>query len=305
MVFRQLGDDTDIFIKNFGLQIGQFKKTIKDIGKDFNSGLGLRSLTGFITKKDISALNNYAQAIQNGTNYTEAFETHLSKVPVIIKKQANELVKLVNQQKLLNKQHQEGKITQQEYDAQITANKTQMQAIITQTEKLTLAQKASAVASKATGVALNMAFNMGIALVISGIISYISGLVNSQKELAEKAKEAAKSLKEEKESIEEYKNKITELKNALADETISEEDAYNARKQLLEIQDEIVTKYGLQKKSIDLVNGSLREEIALLDEVSQKESQAFLRENKKAIDNTKKKVEKETSLYSSIKIVNI
>lgn len=47
------------------------------------------------------------------------------------------------------------------------------------------------------------------------------------------------------------------LEDTLADETTSEEDAYNARKQLVEIQDEIVSKYGLQKDSIDLVNGSL------------------------------------------------
>ncbi len=181
----------------------------------------------------------------------------MSKVPISVKRQANELIKLTNQQKQLNTQLNMGKITQQEYDTQMSANKAQIQAIINQTGKLTLAQKASAVASKAAGVAMNVAFNMGIMLVINAIITGISTLVNSEKELIDKANESASSLREQNQGITEYKDKITELKDALADETISEEDAYNARKQLVEIQDEIVSKYGLQKDSIDLVNGSL------------------------------------------------
>lgn len=299
MVFRQLGEDTDMFIKKFGIQLGNFSKSLKDIGKDFNSGLGLRSLTGFITKKDLSALNDFSKAIQNGTNYTEAFKIHLSKVPIEVKRQANKLVELVNQQKLLNKQYQEGKILQQDYKTQMAANKTQIQAITAQTEKFTFAQKASAVASKAAGVAMNVAFNMGIMLVINAIITGITYLVNREKELIEKANESASSLKEQNQGIEEYKDKITELKNALADETTSEENAYNARKQLIEIQDELVTKYGLQKDSVDLVNGSLREEIELLDEVARKKSSDFLMENKESIDKTKKEVEKEKSFSVS------
>lgn len=67
---------------------------------------------------------------------------------------------------------------------------------------------------------MNVAFNMGIMLVINAIITGITYLVNREKELIEKANESAKSLKEQNQGIEEYKDKITELKNALADETI-------------------------------------------------------------------------------------
>ncbi len=291
MVFRQVGNDTDKLISKFGL----LNKSFYDIKRDLQSGQGIRSFGNFIKKEDIANLKKFNFDLKNGKSYLQAYQDNLSNSHTYIKKQGMAIAELYKQQNNLNRQLKQGKITQQEYDTQMAANKAQIQSITTQTGKLTLAQKTSAVASKAAGVAMNVAFNMGIMLVINAIITGISTLVNSEKELIDKANESASSLREQNQGITEYKDKITELKDALADETISEEDAYNARKQLVEIQDEIVSKYGLQKDSIDLVNGSLREEIALLDEVSRKEAESFIRENKKAINSAKKKVESEKS----------
>ena len=92
---------------------------------------------------------------------------------------------------------------------------------------------------------------------IAGVVGGVNAYNKAINEGIEKSNEAYDKTSENINGIEEYKDKITELKDALADETTSEEDAYNARKQLVEIQDEIVSKYGLQKDSIDLVNGSL------------------------------------------------
>jgi len=92
---------------------------------------------------------------------------------------------------------------------------------------------------------------------IAGVVGGVNAYNKAINEGIEKSNEAYDKTSENINGIEEYKDKITELKDALADETPSEEDAYNARKQLIEIQDEVVAKYGLQKDSIDLVNGSL------------------------------------------------
>lgn len=291
MVFRQVGNDTDKLISRFGL----LNKSFKNIGKDLKNGIGVRSFTNIISKTDIENFNKFNNALNSGVGYSQAFKDHLSKSSTAIQEQAVKIQKLRIQQNILNTQRQTGKLTEEQYKDAIKTNNAQIQAITTQTGKLTLAQKASAVASKAAGTAMNVAFNMGIMLVINAIITGITYFVNREKELIEKANESSTSLKEQNQSIAEYKDKITELKDTLADETASEEDAYNARKQLVEIQDEIVSKYGLQKDSIDLVNDSLREEIALLDEVSRKEAESFIRENKKAINSAKKKIESEKS----------
>ena len=150
--------------------------------------------------------------------------------------------------------------------------------------------------------ALNAIASLGITALVSLAVYGVSKLVGLSKEVSEgikNANEAYSKTSDSIKSIEEYKDKITELKKTLDDETTSEEDAYNARKQLIEIQDEVVAKYGLQKDSIDLVNGSLREEIELLDEVARKKSSDFLMENKESIDKAKKEVEKEKSFSVS------
>ena len=291
MVFRQVGNDTDKLISKFGL----LNKSFANIKKDFQNGQGVRSLGNIVTKDDVANLQKFHSDIKNGVGFFKSYNENLKNSHTYVQQQGLAIRELNTQQKVLERQYRYGKITQQEYDTQMSANKVQIQAITTQTGKLTLAQKASTVASKTAGVAMNVAFNMGIMLVINAIITGISTLVNSEKELIDKANESASSLREQNQGITEYEDKITELKDALADETTSEEDAYNARKQLVEIQDEIVSKYGLQKDSIDLVNDSLREEIALLDEVSRKEAESFIRENKKAINSAKKKVESEKS----------
>jgi len=108
--------------------------------------------------------------------------------------------------------------------------------------------------------ALNAIASLGITALVSLAVYGVSKLVGLSKEVSEgikNANEAYSKTSDSIKSIEEYKDKITELKKTLDDETTSEEDAYNARKQLVEIQDEVVAKYGLQKDSIDLVNGSL------------------------------------------------
>jgi len=108
--------------------------------------------------------------------------------------------------------------------------------------------------------ALNAIASLGITALVSLTVYGVSKLVGLSKEVSEgikNANEAYSKTSDSIKSIEEYKDKITELKKTLDDETTSEEDAYNARKQLVEIQDEVVAKYGLQKDSIDLVNGSL------------------------------------------------
>ena len=102
MVFKQIGTEVSFLSKSF-----------KDIKKDFSSGLGIKqSLFSFISQNDIKALNDFEKAISNSSmTYKQAFDTYLSKAPIAIKRQANEIIKLTNQQRVLNAQRQAGKIT--------------------------------------------------------------------------------------------------------------------------------------------------------------------------------------------------
>lgn len=171
MVFKQIGTEVSFLSKSF-----------KDIKKDFSSGLGIKqSLFSFISQNDIKALNDFEKAIRNSSmTYKQAFDTYLSKAPIAIKRQANEIIKLTNQQRVLNAQRQAGKITEEQYNTAMTANKAKMQALTTQTQSLTLSQKAATVASKGLSIAMNLLGNIAI----MGIITLISKGVKALSDLA-------------------------------------------------------------------------------------------------------------------------
>ena len=204
-----------------------FSKSFSDIKKDFSSGLGIKqSLFSFISQNDIKALNDFEKAIRNSSmTYKQAFDTYLSKAPIAIKRQANEIIKLTNQQRVLNAQYQSGKITQEQYNASMTANKAKMQALTTQTQSLTLSQKAATVASKGLSIAMNLLGNiaiMGIITLISKGVKYLSDLANHIEitkgkvdELTSTFKSALDEANSNAKRVEELADRYDELSNGV------------------------------------------------------------------------------------------
>ena len=195
MVFNQIGADTDKFIKRMGL----FSKSFSDIKKDLSNGLGLRQgLFSIVTAQDIKSFNDFNTAINNGIKYSDAFNTYMSKCPIAVKRQANELIKLHIAQSKLNTKLEAGKITQEQYNTAMTANKAKMQALTTQTQGLTFAQKAATVASKGLSIAMNLLGNiaiMGIITLISKGVKYLSDLANHVEITKEKVDELTSTFK--------------------------------------------------------------------------------------------------------------
>lgn len=107
----------------------------------------------------------------------------------------------------------------------------------------------------------------------------------SMEEMTKNAKEAGAEFDNTASSIDSYKSKISELKESLDSGTLSESEAYDARKNLISIQDELVEKFGSEVNGLDLVNGSLKTQIGLLDELSKTKARVWLNDpdNAKAI----------------------
>lgn len=94
-------------------------------------------------------------------------------------------------------------------------------------------------------------------------------------------------------SMDEQISKVSELKESLASGTLSEEEAYNAKSQLLDIQNQLTDSYGSQASGIDLVNGKLDEQIQKMNQISENEAKTFLNKNEKGISKAQKEMEKE------------
>ena len=97
------------------------------------------------------------------------------------------------------------------------------------------------------------------------------------------ASEDADKWQSKNKSLSEQITQYDSLKSQLDAGTASAQEEYNIRSQILEIQNEITSAYGDQAAGIDLVNGSLDEQKAKLEEIRQEKADEFIRDNSSGI----------------------
>ena len=136
-----------------------------------------------------------------------------------------------------------------------------------------------------------------ISLGVTAAVSAFNAYNNSVKEAVSNAKQAGTEWTDNYSSMNDTIAKVTELREALASGTLSEQEAASAKSELLSIQESLTESYGNQVSGIDLINGSLKEQIALLDQVSAKEAQSYQNENKRGIEKATKEMEKTRKAY--------
>lgn len=136
-----------------------------------------------------------------------------------------------------------------------------------------------------------------VAAGVTAAVSAFSAYQHSVEEAVSSAKQAGTEWQENNTSLQDNIERITELRTALSSGTLTEQEAASAKSELLSIQESLTDSYHNQVAGIDLINGSLEEQIALLDKVSQKEASQFQNENKKGIEEAEKKVEKKRHTY--------
>lgn len=129
-----------------------------------------------------------------------------------------------------------------------------------------------------------------VAAGVTAAVTAYSAYKRSIEEAVSSAKSAGNTWEENTTSIQDNISRIQELRTALASGTLTEQEAADAKSELLSIQESLSESYGNQVSGLDLINGSLTEQIALLDQVNEKQSQSFLNENKKGIDKAQKEM---------------
>ena len=132
-----------------------------------------------------------------------------------------------------------------------------------------------------------------ISLVATGI-SLVVGAVQKYKahmeQVRQEAVAAANAFAESQETLDGYAERIMELRTAIDSGTLTESEVYQAKKELYDIQTQLNDSYGDSVKGIDLVNGSLDEQIAKLKEMSVLEAQRYLNDKSDEIKTADKKM---------------
>ena len=137
----------------------------------------------------------------------------------------------------------------------------------------------------------SMAITFAVSAAINALVKHFIELAQAEEKARDAAIDSGKELSQQTSDLDGYKSKISDLKESLDSGTLSEQEAYQARKDLLDVQDELIDKYGAEVEGVDLLNGSLETQIALLDKLSNKKASTWLNENAEAI----KKAQQEMS----------
>lgn len=119
----------------------------------------------------------------------------------------------------------------------------------------------------------------GIGIALTAIVAAVTAYKTHMENLRKEAEENAKAFTESGDVLDGYISRVTELKTAIDEGTLTESEAYEAKKELFEIQGKLNETYGDAAEGIDLVNGKLDEQIAKMGELAVLDAQRYLNEN--------------------------
>lgn len=150
--------------------------------------------------------------------------------------------------------------------------------------KLTLGARAAAVATKALGTAFNIAINMVVVTIISAIVKGLDELIVTQKEAAQLAEEQRQKALDAMSAYEAESTALNDVVSQYTKVISSTSDLSSQKEQLLNLQNQLPDSYKEEAEGIDLVNGKISDNIALLNELERKKADQYVRDNQGAYE---------------------
>lgn len=132
------------------------------------------------------------------------------------------------------------------------------------------------------------------------VISIFSRLKQSAEEARQAAQDAAKEYKETAESVDDYIKKYNELRNALIKAKGNDEETYNIKKQLYDLQSELNEKFGDEYNKINLVTDAYKDQTDAIKKFNKESANQFLNEHRNEIQNAKNVMESEDTYKLSM-----
>ena len=154
---------------------------------------------------------------------------------------------------------------------------------------------AETVSLKISSMALNAALKIGFTVAVSAIALAISNYAASVREARQEAISAADEAKTLNDSLSELANRYKELYEASSGKW--NEDTL---KSVRDVQSQIVDLVGDQAGGIDLVNGKLQDQLAILRDISVETAKNYIQEHKAQISSAKDFFQNDQSQYFSI-----
>lgn len=160
-------------------------------------------------------------------------------------------------------------------------------------DKMTLGAKAASVGLKALSVAGNMFLGMAISWGVSKLVKGITELAQAKEKARQAAIEAINAYKEEQSLLEDQIKNYKKVSEALKNENLSVDEILQKKEELLGIQNNLIDTYGNEVKGIDLVNGKYKEQLELLENISQQNASNIIAENITQFEKAKEALDEE------------
>lgn len=141
----------------------------------------------------------------------------------------------------------------------------------------------------ASKLALKAALGLTTLAITAGI-SLWQKHKQAEEEAIQKTLDDANELDNKTKNLDDSITKIQNLRAVLADSTSSYEDSKNAREELIGIQNNLIQNYGAEADKIDLVSGSIEDQIKYLKELKKEQADSYLRQHKSDYNTAKDKI---------------
>ncbi len=243
----------------------------------------------------LNTVNKLGSLARNTKDYADAMNTLTTKCVGLTEAQLKQILSnrnLLESQRLqilqcrgLTKAEAQAKLTQMGLTDAIIAQNAANTTATTSTFSLSAAVKGlganikTAFFSNPIGIII-----LGLSTAIGIFSSAISKSNQKAEEAIQKAKEAAGTFKETSSSIDDYVSKYKELQEQLIAAKGNEEETYNVKQQLLELQTELNEKYGDEYQKVNLVTDAYKDQTEAIKQLNKESAQRYLNENKKSVD---------------------
>ena len=204
-----------------------------------------------------------------------------------------EAVKAAISQTTLSESQIRGILASKGLEGQILETTTAELAQITANNANAASQNAAAASSGGFSLALKgLASSIGIVKLAIGGIAIAIGVAFAAfskykrhlEDIRQSTEEAANAYKESASSIEDYTKRYQELHDALLKAKGNEEETYNIKKQLLDLQTELNDKFGEEYGAINLVTDAYKDQTEAIKALNKESAQTYLNENQKGIE---------------------
>lgn len=140
----------------------------------------------------------------------------------------------------------------------------------TSLKNMTIGAKVGNVALKGLAMAGNALATAAISAGIEALANGIEKTVNYEENMNKASSQMADNIKSTTSTLDSYKDKIESLRATMFDSSSTIEEVTSARQELLSIQNELIDKYGSEAEGVDLLNGSLEDQLKILEEIGAK-----------------------------------